>query len=218
MKTAVVIGAGGKIGSAIAQRLTRLGYNVRSVPHDRLDLADCDAAGRCFAHIAQLDVLVNAAGSYGKVGRVRDVTPRAWMRAIDINLTGVYACCHHALPKLVPGGHIINIAGGGKGPMEMRSGYAAAKSGLWRLTETLAAEEPGLCINAIAPGPMDSRMQDAVVGIAAPWARFARELRAGRGEVPIENTLRVLDHILSQRPTGQLFFARDFAAANVAAA
>jgi SAM-dependent methyltransferase len=100
-----------------------------------------------------------------------------------------------------------------RGPMESRSGYAAAKSALWRLTETLAAEEPALRVNAIAPGPMDSRMQDAGRRRPAEWAEFMRRMREGQGgDVPVENTLRVLDHILTARPTGQLFFAREFSA------
>jgi len=207
---AIVIGAG-HIGQAIGFRLALLGYQVRIASHADIELADLGSIERWFRSCDHgIEVLVNAAGAYGAIGPVAKVPPQQWRRALDINLVGVYACCHHAIPRMVAGGHIINIGGGGAGSLVDRSGYAAAKSGLWRLTETLAAEEPRLRVNAIAPGPMDSRMQDAVVANPAPWADFARRLRAGGGAVPVANTLRVLDHILAAGATGQIHFARDF--------
>lgn len=212
MKKALIIG-GGVIASAIDDHLHARGYATRSAGHDMIELADAHSVAIYFKTVDHIDLLVNAAGSYGAIGSVRDIAPQDWARAIDINLAGVYACCHHALKVMPVGGNIINLAGGGRGPMPMRSGYAAAKSALWRFTETLAAEETQLHVNAIAPGPMDSRMQDAVVNIAARWADFMRVMRAsGAGAVPVGNTLRALDFILENGPTGQLFFARQFPA------
>jgi len=209
-RIAVVIGAG-TIGSAIARHLEARGWTAYLVGHEMIELTDPASIARYFERWQGFDLLVNAAGSYGAIGKVADVAPEAWRTALDINLVGVYACCHHALARLSLGGHIVNIAGGGRGPMEMRAGYAAAKSGLWRLTQTLSAEEPALHVNAIAPGPMDSRMQDAVVGVPAEWANFMRAMRAGQGgAVPVENTLRALDHLLAYGCTGQLLFARNF--------
>lgn len=215
MKIAVVIGAG-MIGRAVAAHLRERRHQVHLAGHAEIELHYPASVARYFAQIPRIDVLVNAAGSYGSVGAVRDVAPGAWRSALEVNLTGVYACCHHALPKMPDGGHIINLAGGGQGPLEMRSGYAAAKSALWRLTETLAAEEPMLRVNAIAPGPMRSRMQERVMGIERPWAQALRALFAAGKSVPVEHTLAALDHILDTHPTGQLFFARDFARAEAA--
>lgn len=212
MKTAVVIGAG-VIGLAIAEHLRTRGYDARLVSHAELELRDTASVVQYFARCERIDLLVNAAGSYGAIGTVRDIAPQDWAKAIDINLAGVYACCHHALKVMPVDGHIINIAGGGRGPMPMRSGYAAAKSALWRFTETLAAEEVHLHVNAIAPGPMDSGIQNAVIDIPARWADQVRVMRAsGAGAVPVGNTLRTLDFILENGPTGQLFFARQFPA------
>lgn len=211
-RVAIIVGAG-TIGGAIAAHLAGR-FDVHVASHAVLELTSAESVRRYFERFGRIDVLINAAGSYGEIGRVRDVSPSAWCQALDVNLFGVYASCHHALHRMPAGSHIINLAGGGQGPMEMRSGYASAKSALWRLTETLAAEEPTLHVNAIAPGPMDSRMQDVVASRAEPWAEFARQLRCnGRGAVPIERTLRVVDHILDVGPTGSLFFARTFSPA-----
>lgn len=209
-KTAVVVGDG-RIGMSVQKHLSGLGYFVVSASHQCLELADLRSVSIFFSHLKTIDVLVNAAGSYGAVGCIRDVAPEEWRKALDINLLGVYACCHHAIPKMPIGGHIITLAGGGKGPLNMRSGLAASKTALVRLNETLAAEEPKLYVNAIAPGPAYSRMQDAIIGLPTQWAEEFRKMRdSGVGEVPDENTLRVIDHILQDRPTGQLFFAREF--------
>lgn len=215
-RTAVVIGAG-TIGNAIAAHLAR-GHDVHQASHAELELADPDSVRRYFAHFAWIDVLVNAAGSYGAIGSVRELAPQAWRAAVDVNLVGAYACCHYALPRMRAGSHIVNLAGGGKGPLERRSGYASAKAALWRLTETLAAEEPALHVNAIAPGPMWSRMQEAIATGNSEAARFARALRDGHGAVPVENTLRALDYLLAQRCSGQIVFARTFKALALAAA
>lgn len=205
---AVIIGAG-RIGGAIAEHLADR-FAVDLIGHRELELTSPERVREFFECYDSIDLLVNAAGSYCEIGNVRSVSPVAWRWAIEVNLLGVYASCHYAMRRMPVGAHIINIAGGGKGPLQGRSGYAAAKSGLWRFTETLAAEEPKLRVNAIAPGPMWSRMQEAAAGVCEPWADFVRELKGGRGEVPVANTLRAVDHILATRPTGRLLFARNF--------
>lgn len=205
-RTAVVIG-GGRIGSAIAWHLARGGFTVAVAAHADIELTQPDSVREYLERFDRIDLLVNAAGTYGAIGTVRDVSPQSWAQAVDVNLMGVYATCHYALPRLARRGHIINIAGGGRGPQQLRSGYVAAKSALWRFTETLAAEEPGLCINAIAPGPMESRMQQAARRVPELSAEIHRVLRRS---VPIANTLRAVDHIIETEPTGQLLFAREF--------
>lgn len=207
MPRAAVLGAG-YIGARIASFLASLGYRVRLAGHAEVDVTDDARVRAFFAALGPVDIVVNAVGSYGTVGRVRDVAPAAWRAAVDVNLVGAYAVCHHALHVLPEGGHLINLAGGGRGPMHERSGYAAAKSGLWRLTETLAAEEPGLYVNAIAPGPMWSGMQKALA--EAGKAHLVRGLKDGHGAVPVQQTLEVVRHVLATQPRGQLFFARDF--------
>lgn len=209
-KVAVVVGTG-RIGSAVRDHLRAKDFHVITFGHGQLELRDIGTISRLFSTVPLLDVLVNAAGAYGAVGKVRDVPPHEWRKAGDICLTGVYACCHYAIPKMPTGSHIITFAGGGRGALEMRSGLACAKSGINRLTQTLAAEEPDLHVNDIAPGPMYSRMHDPIMGLDTPWAAEFRDMRdRGLGEVPVEWSLNAMDHIFRSGITGKLVFARDF--------
>jgi len=115
-----------------------------------------------------VEVLVNAAGVTGK-GSVLDEDPDSWRHIIDINLTGAYLCCREALADMAATGRgsIVNVASvnarfGGSalsGPA-----YAASKGGLVTLTRFLAREHAtdGIRANAVAPGPHDTPMWDAL--------------------------------------------------------
>ncbi len=114
MKTAIIIG-NGKIGSAIAHHLWfQHNYSVVNTDRRVLDLSDLYEVGCFFQNIGntEIDCLVNAAGTYGAIGKVGDVTPEAWAEAIAVNLVGVYACCHHAIKRMKPGSLLINVSRG----------------------------------------------------------------------------------------------------------
>lgn len=218
---AVVVGAG-LIGSAIAGHLAKVGYFVDCVGHDRLELADPASIAKYFECWEQVDLLVNAAGTYGAIGKVGEVAPQAWLRALQVNLLGVYGCVHHALAKMPAGGHIISLMGGGAAAIDHLSGYCAAKQGLARLMQTVAVEYPDIHANSISPGPMMSRMQEPLLALDPEAAgsnhAVIRRIRdTGAGAVPVENTLRVVDHILEACPSGAWFSAREFAASNLMA-
>jgi NAD(P)-dependent dehydrogenase (short-subunit alcohol dehydrogenase family) len=221
MKLAIVIGAG-KIGSAIASHLRSTGYEVSLVGHDAIELRNEWSIERLFGTCGPISLLVNAAGVYGAVGKVGDVSPRQWVRAFEVNTLGVYTACYYALPKLVPGAHIINLAGGGAvTPVSHLSGYGASKAALVRLTETLAAEYPQFRANCISPGPIVSRMQQQLLaaGPANPhYAKIKAMCDAGVDEVPLARTLEVIDAILESGVTGKLFFARTFQRSQIAQA
>lgn len=224
MKTALIIGAG-KIGTAITLHLIKRGYSTRLVTHAEMDLTDLEAVRRQFYSIlpaAGLDCLVNAAGTYGAIGNVSDISPEDWTKAIAVNLIGVYACCHYALPRMNRGGHIITLAGGGADPIDHLSGYGAAKAGLARLVLTMAKEYPDLRINLVSPGPMLSRMQLPLLHLGrerggSNYDTIRRLADTGEGAIPIDNTLRVIDTLLAINPTGQWYAARHFTETPIAA-
>ena len=116
----------------------------------------------------RIDILVNNAGIYGPKGPIEQINSVDWVRAIEINLYGVFYCCKHIIPHMKNNnyGKIINLSGGGAtAPLPFISAYAASKAGIVRFTETLAKEcdDFKIDINAIAPGALNTRLLDEVL-------------------------------------------------------
>jgi 3-oxoacyl-[acyl-carrier protein] reductase len=114
----------------------------------------------CFATI---DILVNNAGIAGPVGPLQDNAVDAWVRTIQVNLIGTYLCCRAVLPIMRQHnrGKIINLSGAGAtNAWRHLSAYGASKVAVVRLTETLALELEGTCIqiNALGPGSIHTQM------------------------------------------------------------
>ena len=115
-----------------------------------------------------LDVLVNNAGIYGPIGPSEEVSFTEWVRAMEINLHGVFLASRKVIPMLKSRnyGKIINISGGGAtNPLPRFSAYAASKAAVVRLMETLAEElrEYHIDVNAVAPGALKTRMMEEVL-------------------------------------------------------
>src|SRR2546427_6932000 len=118
---------------------------------------------RAKSEFESLTILVNNAAVQGPIGPLWENNPEEWEYTIRVDLLAPAALCSHVLPWMISKGHgkIINISGGGAAaPRAWLSSYAAAKSALVRLTETLAQETlgTGVDINALAPGVLDTEM------------------------------------------------------------
>jgi len=120
------------------------------------------------AEFGRVDILVNNAGVYGPKGPIEKVDSKDWVKAIEINLCGVFYCCKYMMAHMKKNnyGKIINLSGGGAtAPLPFISSYAASKAGVVRFTETLAGECNGfkIDVNAIAPGALNTRLLDEVL-------------------------------------------------------
>jgi NAD(P)-dependent dehydrogenase (short-subunit alcohol dehydrogenase family) len=118
------------------------------------------------------DILVNNAGIQGPIGPLDEVDWNEWKRTVEIDLFGVALPCRAFIPQMKQrgGGKIINLSGGGAtNPRPFFSAYAAAKTAVVRLTENLAAElRPyHIDVNAIAPGPVKTRLTSETVAAGA---------------------------------------------------
>ncbi len=164
-------------GEALLTATARELAGRRPSPQQRVEavVADVSRPGdvqRLLAAAARIspatDIVVNNAGVYGPIGRLQDVDWTAWVDAVMINLAGTVAVCRAFLPILLQRGYgkIINLSGGGaSAPLPRFSAYAASKVAVVRFTETLAQELRGtrIDVNAIAPGPLNTRLLDQVL-------------------------------------------------------
>jgi len=176
-----------------------------------------DAVRRRFGPI---DILVNAAGVQGPIGPTAGTDPRTWAEVIQINLVGVFHCCRAVLAEMIARrlGKIINVSGGGASSSRpFFSGYAAAKVGLVRFTETLAEEvaEHNIQVNALAPGATYTHMTDQVIEAgdragekALEEARTTRRTRGAPPEKQIALALFLVSR-QSNHITGKLISIHD---------
>lgn len=185
-KTALVTGASGGIGGAIAAALhaqgatvvlsgTRvealeavaapLGERVAVVPCNLGDPAEADGlVGKVEETVGQLDILVNNAGMTRDMLSMR-TSDDQWQSVLDVNLTATFRLSRAALAVMMRRrwGRIVNITSivgvtGNPG----QANYAASKAGMIGMSKSMAAEVAarGVTVNCLAPGFIKTPMTD----------------------------------------------------------
>jgi 3-oxoacyl-[acyl-carrier protein] reductase len=187
-RVALVTGAFGGIGAAVAEWLARGGADValldmRSVAEGAAaaaavetqgrrarvlsaDVTDEGAVAAAFEEVTRAlgdpDILVNNAGICDDA-MLWKMSAQAWRRVIDVNLTGAFLM----LRAVVPGmrrrgwGRVVQVASiNAVRGKAGQANYAASKAGLIALTKTAARElgPKGITVNAVAPGFIETRM------------------------------------------------------------
>jgi len=176
-RTAIVWGAAGGIGRALVDRLADEGWRVIAVTHsgeavDRAALSIEADAGNVFdveravvaasQEAAEVDLFIYAAGDI-TAEPVAAMSPQAWRRILDANLTGAFNAVHSTLPLLTPTAPLVFI---GAVSERMRlpglSAYAAAKAGLEAFAEALRKEERKRKVMVVRPGAVATGFWDKV--------------------------------------------------------
>ena len=190
MKKALVTGASGGIGQAVARRLCRDGYYVvlnccrsEEVANRlsaelnagaggavsevlRADVADPAQTQAMFRAAGDIDLLVNNAG-VAQQKLFTDLTEEDWQRMMAVDVTGVFHCCRLALPSMIrrKEGRIVNISSmWGQIGASCEVHYSAAKAAVIGLTKALAKEvgPSGITVNCVAPGVIGTPMNAAL--------------------------------------------------------
>jgi NAD(P)-dependent dehydrogenase (short-subunit alcohol dehydrogenase family) len=186
-KTAIVTGAGGGIGLAIARDLLAAGARVvmidlkkerpADLPVDRAlyligDVTDETFVYKAIAHAfhetGHVDLLVNAAGVlwFGRDKSLVEIDLDLWDKVMDIDLKSMVITTRHAVPfmKQSGGGAMVHISSIQclRGDDKPQDAYQAAKAGMLALSKSIAIQfaRDGIRSNCILPGPVDSPMQD----------------------------------------------------------
>ncbi len=229
-RRAVVTGAAGGIGGAIARAYAREGARLLLADRDgarlqavadecashgadvesvEADLGEVAGADRCIETCMRryggIDILVNKAGLLTQA-LCTDLTVEMWDDMLRVDLRSVFLCTRRALPGMVAQrwGRVINTASqlGIKGGAEL-SHYAAAKAGVIGFTKSVALEvsQHNVLVNAIAPGPIRTPMVD---GISESWKQAkAAELPLRRFGEPDEIAPTAV--LLASDPGGNLY-------------
>lgn len=218
-KTVLVTGGRSGIGAAIANRFASQGAHVitaqRSADecHDHI-ICDLSApeAGRLIineviSRTSRLDVLVNNAGMMQEQA-IEDITQDSWQTTLAVNLTAPFLLIQASLPYLrATKGAIVNISSiEARGANPLHAAYCASKAGLEGLTRAVAIDHgrDGIRCNAIAPGWIDTDLNDAFIDSQDNPAYF-REMIAGIhpiGRTGIADEVAALACFLSSQDAG----------------
>lgn len=175
-KTAVVTGAASGIGAAIAKAFAAKGATVALLDMNlaaawekadslsghafACDVTDASSIASAVASVVAtlggIDILVNSAGIVD-LAPAEDLSPLAWSRTIDVNLTGSFVMAQavgRAMIAAGKGGRIINLASqAGSVAIDGHVAYCASKFAIIGVTKTLALEwgRHGITVNSISP-------------------------------------------------------------------
>jgi 3-oxoacyl-[acyl-carrier protein] reductase len=147
----------GRLDSAVAA----LGRNTLGIRADVRQYAEVESAlARVVSTFGGVDIIINNAG-VGVFRSVSDMAVDEWHRIIDTNLSGVFYCCHAALPHLKArgGGWIINISSlASKNAFVNGAAYCASKSALNAFSEALMQEVryDGIRVAYVLPGSVNT--------------------------------------------------------------
>lgn len=219
-KVVLITGAAGGIGAVLANEMEKRAatvYRTDIAVNDgdnyfQGDITDSDFIERMVSEItrreARIDVLVNNAGIYLRTP-IKDISKAEWERLMDINVTSLFLLTQKIIQPMIDrkSGAIVSLASvaGKVGGIIAGAHYAASKAAVDCLTKSLAkaAAPHGVRVNAVAPGIIDTSMQDGIP--PEQMDLLMNNIPMGRLGTSLEvaNTIMFLASDLSSYITGQ---------------
>ena len=169
--------------------IERAGRKALRLPGDIQDEQHCAAMiDRVFDAFGRLDILVNNAGFQRTYDSIDDIPTEEFERTFRTNVYAMFWLCRAALPRMQPGGAIINTASiQAFDPSPSLLAYAPTKAAIVSFTKALAptAMKSGVRVNAVAPGPVWTPLIPSTM--PEPQVRkFGADTAYGRAAQPAE--------------------------------
>jgi len=192
-KRAIVTGASRGVGQEIASRLAACGAEIALVARNTKHLNDTadlikKMGGRAYPIPAdvskqkdvdlvkdqvetfwdRVDILINAAGTFGPIQMIKDSDPDRWIETLTINTVAPYLMCRAFMGGMINNGcgRIVNLTSAASlhPPGPLNSAYGTSKVALNQFTRHLAAElkNSGVTANVIHPGEVKTHMWAAI--------------------------------------------------------
>jgi len=179
-KVVLVTGAGSGIGRSTALRMDAEGailiivdlnedelIKTKSMLKNKeaaskvLDISNLADVENFFKDLDKLDALINVAGIL-RFDNSHEVEIDDWNKILNVNLTGTFFMCSHALPLLLKSkGAIVNVSSSAAlGSHAWTAAYSASKGGISAFSKTLAVEYgmEGLNVNCVCPASIKTPM------------------------------------------------------------
>jgi NAD(P)-dependent dehydrogenase (short-subunit alcohol dehydrogenase family) len=197
-KTVLITGGGGGIGAATARIFAEAGMQTLVVDISEpaglaLEQEIKQSGGECrffaadireessveayvswaIAQTGAIDIFINNAGVEGSVVPISEYPTAEFDKVVAVNLRGTFLGLKHVLKHMqaANGGSIVNVSSvaGLRGSVGLCA-YVASKHALLGLTKTAAIESArfGIRVNAVCPGPIDTRMIHAIAAMSNP--------------------------------------------------
>lgn len=213
-QVALVTGAAGDLGSAMALHLAKAGADIvmwdmksesdaqdkidivraegTTVSYTQIDVRDRQAVDTAIASLDKIDIVCSNAGIV-EAQPFLEISQENWQNHLDINLTGCFNVCQSAARKMVanstPGRIILTSSWVAEIPWMEITPYTVSKAGVNMLTKQMARElaSYGIRVNAIAPGIVQAGLAGRQLREEPQYAaRVAKVIPLGEPGTPQE--------------------------------
>ncbi len=210
-KVSLVTGAGQGIGRAIALAFSKEGAivfvndikpDIASATAKEIqssggqafcviaDVSQREQVEQMFEQVSKIDILINNAGVQTEAP-FPELPEDDWQRIVDVNWKGTYICSQLAVRKMIQQGHgkIINVSSIHEQiPRGGIAHYAVSKGGVMMLTKVMALElaKYGITVNCIAPGAIETPMNQALLDSPERLKSLVAKIPLGRMAKPEE--------------------------------
>lgn len=198
MRTVLITGGTGDLGTAVTQRFVKEGHRVavtriddrddESIERDareagpnlfslKCDVTDEQAVAstinRIEARFGPVEVLAHLVGGWAGNKQVHEHTVDMWNKTLTLNLLSAFVCCRAVLPGMLKenwGRIVLVSAKAARAERKGQVAYAVAKGGIAVLAETIADETSGTGVtaNVVAPSVLDTEANRAAMPDADP--------------------------------------------------